>query len=589
MTQASEKIMQQYIDGGVIPAQLVGQDAVSKTYVDGQLAIRDTKINEAKNAANAAQADIDNHEASTKAHPAQNITYSGKVIGAGDVRKAIDAVKTTLDQAMISGDSGPEALAARYSTPQNKMYDSLKDRLDASDVRLNDISINVKSVGALGDGIQIANTFIQAAIDSASKVTVYIPRGHYLLNKSLKLHSDTTLIVADDATIELVAGCNSYFLENSDMVNGNTNITVKGGRWIGKGATMTRTYGTTLANSYYGFGFLFYKVTHLKVTDLRIDETVAWAIAHMSCNYCEFRNIFVWQIEGQGVNGDGITGQSSNVVIDNIRGYTNDDMIAPLAYGAQMGSNELHFEKIDTENISISNIFPMMRGTSQTWRAVAAYARAGKTIKNLNISNVFGDSYQSLIKISGHGTADGFFKNVNVSNIVGRARSSGVVEVSNTTVYTLNIDQMCRIETDWNIGQIAINGGGTVHQLNISNINVRWENGTTGRVVYCQGTIYNLNLSNIVSVDPTNVLQKVLFQNTGVVNTINTRIKASNVQVTDISGTDIIILQNSAKCSLDCMDFDEDRNKFTPRKGDRIRDRTNGPSYYNGTAWQNLI
>jgi hypothetical protein len=78
------------------------------------------------------------HITSNAAHPAQNITYLGKVIGAKDVKQAIDAVKTTVDQITVSGDSGPEARAARYSTPQNITYDSLKDRLDASDVQLAD-------------------------------------------------------------------------------------------------------------------------------------------------------------------------------------------------------------------------------------------------------------------------------------------------------------------------------------------------------------------------------------------------------------------------------------------------------------------
>lgn len=136
MTQASVNIAQQFLNGGVVPADLVGQSAASKKYVDDQLAIRDANISAAAGAASAAQADIDAHETSTTAHPAQNITYSGKVTGAGDVRQAIDAVKTTLDQAIVSGDSGPEAKAARYSTPQNKTYDSLKDRLDASDVTM---------------------------------------------------------------------------------------------------------------------------------------------------------------------------------------------------------------------------------------------------------------------------------------------------------------------------------------------------------------------------------------------------------------------------------------------------------------------
>lgn len=138
MTQASQKITQQYKDGGVIPAQLVGQDATSKTYVDGQLSLRDANINAAMGAAGAAQSDVNQHKISTSAHPAQNVTYTGKVTGVKDVKQAIDAVKTTIDQAIVSGDSGPEARTARYSTPQNKTYDTLKDRLDTSDVQLAD-------------------------------------------------------------------------------------------------------------------------------------------------------------------------------------------------------------------------------------------------------------------------------------------------------------------------------------------------------------------------------------------------------------------------------------------------------------------
>lgn len=210
MTQASQKIMQQYIDGGVIPAQLEGQAAVSKTYVDGQFALRDANINAAMGAAGAAQADIDSHEASSTAHPAQNITYFGKVTGAIDVKQAIDAVKTTLDQAMISGDSGPEALAARYSTPQNKTYSSLKDRLDASDVQLADIAnnlnnnnaINVKYpppplVAAKGDGTTDDTAAIKGCLDrlnTDNRGQVYLPPGDYKINDEFRLYGNNQRI-----------------------------------------------------------------------------------------------------------------------------------------------------------------------------------------------------------------------------------------------------------------------------------------------------------------------------------------------------------------------------------------------------------
>lgn len=179
MTQASVNIAQQFQAGGVIPADLVGQSAVSKKYVDDQLAIRDANISAVAGAASAAQADIDAHESSPTAHPSQNITYSGavtgvtnvkqaldkvnsdiitnkanaesnleahknsttahmaqhipysgSVIGAENAKQALDNLKQTIDNLILgSGDSGPEVAAARGDFP------TLGDRLDATDER----------------------------------------------------------------------------------------------------------------------------------------------------------------------------------------------------------------------------------------------------------------------------------------------------------------------------------------------------------------------------------------------------------------------------------------------------------------------
>lgn len=81
--QASEKISQQYIDGGVIPAELVGQDSVSKTYVDTQLAERDASISVVSSAASKAQSDITNHANNTGIHvtPENKINWDGKAPG----------------------------------------------------------------------------------------------------------------------------------------------------------------------------------------------------------------------------------------------------------------------------------------------------------------------------------------------------------------------------------------------------------------------------------------------------------------------------------------------------------------------------
>jgi polygalacturonase len=64
--------------------------------------------------------------------------------------------------------------------------------------------LNVLDYGAVADGVTGATTAIQAAIDAASSAggsTVYFPSGNYLLNASLLLKSNVTLLGEDGAKI----------------------------------------------------------------------------------------------------------------------------------------------------------------------------------------------------------------------------------------------------------------------------------------------------------------------------------------------------------------------------------------------------
>lgn len=78
-----------------------------------------------------AKGDITSHKASEAAHAAEHITYSGPVAGASDIKGAVDIVKTELDQAIISGDSGPEAAASRYNPYTGVTHATLPDRLNS--------------------------------------------------------------------------------------------------------------------------------------------------------------------------------------------------------------------------------------------------------------------------------------------------------------------------------------------------------------------------------------------------------------------------------------------------------------------------
>lgn len=104
-----------------------------------------------------AQSDITTHKASTAAHPAEHVTYEGEVIGADNIKEGLDIIKTELDQAIISGDSGPEAAASRYNPFTGVTHATLPDRLneewEQTATQLADVAtITSSSYGITGDG-----------------------------------------------------------------------------------------------------------------------------------------------------------------------------------------------------------------------------------------------------------------------------------------------------------------------------------------------------------------------------------------------------------------------------------------------------
>jgi hypothetical protein len=81
MSQSSEKIAQQYIDGGVIPADLVSQDAATKEYVDDQLEIRDVRIDGTESQIATNKSTMDTHISDTSVHvtTAEKLAYNNHI------------------------------------------------------------------------------------------------------------------------------------------------------------------------------------------------------------------------------------------------------------------------------------------------------------------------------------------------------------------------------------------------------------------------------------------------------------------------------------------------------------------------------
>lgn len=100
-------------------------------------------------------------------------------------------------------------------------------------------ALDVKAFGAIGDGVVEDRVAIQAALDAANAAgggVVWVPRGTYLVNATLKIYSKTTLRLARHATIKRSSTTNCLIQNGTSGVGGygtDTGITIEGGTWDG--------------------------------------------------------------------------------------------------------------------------------------------------------------------------------------------------------------------------------------------------------------------------------------------------------------------------------------------------------------------
>lgn len=190
---------------------------------------------------------LDAHKSSTSAHSAQNITYTGDVIGATNVKQALDNTKQTIDDLILgSGDSGPEVAAARGG------YQTLGDRLDVSDAKLaekaNKRWYDAKDYGAVGDGVTDDTLAIRAAVNASVNSVCFIPKGTYVVSK-ITIPNNVHIII--EGTLKLKDGANNQLLElGSNVTIQGNGIGTLDGNAIGQttSAVLACVYGGSSTN-----------------------------------------------------------------------------------------------------------------------------------------------------------------------------------------------------------------------------------------------------------------------------------------------------------------------------------------------------
>ena len=462
----------------------------------------------------------------------------------------------------------PEIVAGRTSSITGITSDTIGHRIDKVE-----IATVIKKVIPLDDD----SDYIQAFLENSGD---YMLVGNFNIGKTLKLKNNTILNFKKGSTLTLKPNSNCYMITNADLINGNKNITVQGITMNGNGDFQTRAFGLNATLGYNGFGMMFYAVEGLKILDSYIENTNAWAIAGFSCNRCQFKRIRFKQKAVKLKNTDGITGQFSNTIFEDISGFTGDDMIGLSTYSGGLGGGNNNLPDYPIENVVIRNVYPEKNVTMITPQVIGLYATNNAPMNNITIENVKGYTGRMMINILNYweDKPEGIYNNISISNVE-RLNDFDDVLAENVPVINIGtgIYDIITIKNIINKSSNLISS----HMININN-KANIERLVCDNLSYINN--HATNFSAIVVTDGLNVqLRNVSMNNCEIVNT-NGRFGDSVFYKIDINNTLTRLNAsnlNAPKCAIDSSfhtsnlsvnapNVKTDITKLTPREGDSV-------------------
>lgn len=232
---------------------------------------------------------------------------------------------------------------------------------------------------------------LQALLDGSNR-DIYLPGGTYKISRPLRIHSNTRLSLAPDATIRLADGVMSIMLTCAthnphgftDCANVpvTSNITIRGGCWDANNMHVPQPHpmGTT---------FLLASLRNALIEDLIIKDPLGFSIT-LSAEYFTVQNIyFDHNMHQPNMDGVHVLSPSRFGHIRNIKGPTNDDMVALNAGDVGLVG--------DITDISVDGLY-----AENCYTGVRLLSAFGSKLERVSISNVFGSFRYSAVSITHH-------------------------------------------------------------------------------------------------------------------------------------------------------------------------------------------
>jgi hypothetical protein len=375
-----------------------------------------------------------------------------------------------------------------------------------------------------GDGVHDDTKGLQALLDSKASV-IHLPKPPvcYLISAVLKIHSGQTLIVDRTAVIRLADHAGAHLLTNADHVNGNERITVTGGIWDGNNPTQTMAYHEDRMNKdlpydpdrFAGVLMHFDRVKQLHISDVTFKDPEGYAFWAGNLFQFTIENVvFDFNLLKGNMDGIHICGNSRHGRIVNIKGTTNDDLIA---------LNADDYPLFELSRGPITDICVDGLWADHAHRAVRLLS-CGSPVKRIRVTHIYGTYQNEAIILSNHHVhpdcrsefEDISLEGIFCTNASEKVRAPHIRIFSPAWVSNLTISDYHRTENASPTDNILIEPGVTVDCLSVMNATL--SNQTGGRMTFLhnQGVIKTLNLLN-VSLQSREVGQVELLKDSGTI------------------------------------------------------------------------
>ena len=369
--------------------------------------------------------------------------------------------------------------------------------------------------GVVGDGVHDDTIGIQTALDKGWPLVSLPPTpAHYLIRRPLRIHSRQTLMLDRFTMIRLADRSDCPMLANADPAGGNQGITVIGGIWNMANLSQSlceyqqtqNWQGAYDPERYLGVLMRFDNVTDLCLRGLTLKDPVTFGTQLGNLDRFTIEDItFDYNLQRTNMDGIHVHGNSRQGRIANLKGATNDDLVALNADDGGM----FEMSRGPIEDVSVEDVF------SQDGYTAVRLLSAGSPLRRVRLANLFGTYRHNVVSFTNHRVHPGSastFEDVSIQGVFCSKSGAGAAfdpadagwsghaliwVDAPAVVSSLVVSDFHRTERVWPAGNIVVEPGATVESLQMSDVSV--VNHTPGRipVLTNRGTIGALSLRGV--------------------------------------------------------------------------------------------